>query len=82
MEIEGKENKGKNKKEKEKQNESQIAMEEFVDEIEQDRDMRKNFLLFKNEDVHPEEVQLEDEMVQLKELVQELQVTQKDEKLD
>lgn len=44
-------------------------MEEFVDEIEQDPALRKNFLLFKNEDVDVNAVQLDEEMVQLKELV-------------
>lgn len=53
-------------------------MEEFVDEIEQDPALRKNFLLFKNEDVDVNALQLDEEMVQLKELVQELDIREKD----
>lgn len=46
MEIEGNEN-----KKKAKADDSDMAMEEFIDEIEQDPAMRKNFLLFKNDDI-------------------------------
>lgn len=65
MEIEGREEPKKTKKNQSqnKQNDSQIAMEEFIDEIEQDQNMRKNFLLYKNEGVNEQDLHLEDEMV-------------------
>ena len=56
------------------------AMEEFVDEIEQDREMRKDFLLFRNEGV--EAGALDEEMVQLKELVGQLQLGEKEQRVE
>lgn len=73
MEIEEEELE-KKKKKKDIQQEMELEqqdLEEFYDELEQNKNLRQNINLYKNEEVKGD-VELDEEMVHLKELVQEL----------
>lgn len=70
MEIEGAERViQKGKKAQQREEDSQKAMDEFIDEIEQDKAFRKNINLYPNEAGSQAQNELDEEMVQINELV-------------